>query len=140
MATDPDPKVRFILRPTVVGEAIMDRLSAPGVDRAAESRRWIELGFAAEQAGFRMDGSQLRHADRAWHVQPELAERAAVRPEASHAPTTKPVAATRSEPQLAPAPSPSLSPVVANAENDQQLNAGTPVSESLSDRLRKLSA
>jgi hypothetical protein len=50
------------------------------------------------------------------------------------------VAPTRSEPQLAPAPSPSLSPVVANAENDQQLNAGTPASESLSDRLRKLSA
>ncbi len=139
MATDPDPKVRFVLRPTVVGEAIMDRLSAPGVDRAAESRRWIELGFAAEQAGFRMDGSELRHADRAWHVQPELNERAAVRPEAPRPPAAKPVAPVRSEPSAVPAPTP-LSPLVVDAGNEQRLNSGPPAGESMSDRLRKLSA
>jgi len=72
MTAERDNKIRFQLRPTIVGEAIMDRLSAQGVDRNAESRRWIELGFAAEQAGFRLDGVELRHADRAWHVQPSL--------------------------------------------------------------------
>ena len=43
---------RLFLKPTVIGQAIIDRLSPEGADRQALARRWIELGYALEQAGF----------------------------------------------------------------------------------------
>jgi hypothetical protein len=50
---------RLFLKPTVVGQAIIDRLSPEGADRQALARRWIELGYALEQAGFRLDGTTV---------------------------------------------------------------------------------
>ena len=50
---------RLFLRPTAIGKAIIERLSADGAERQADSRRWIELGYALEQAGFRLDGTTL---------------------------------------------------------------------------------
>lgn len=48
---------RLFLRPTAIGKSIIDRLNSEGADRQADSRRWIELGYALEQAGFRLDGT-----------------------------------------------------------------------------------
>jgi hypothetical protein len=50
---------RLFLKPTIIGQAIIDRLSPEGADRQALARRWIELGYALEQAGFRLDGTTL---------------------------------------------------------------------------------
>jgi hypothetical protein len=50
---------RLFLKPTVIGQAIIDRLSPEGADRQALARRWIELGYALEQAGFRLDGATV---------------------------------------------------------------------------------
>lgn len=50
---------RLFLRPTVIGKAIIDRLSLEGADRQADARRWLELGYAAELAGFRLDGTTI---------------------------------------------------------------------------------
>lgn len=55
---------RLFLRPTLVGRIIIDRLTAEGADRQAEARRWIELGYMCEQAGFRLDGNTLFQAGR----------------------------------------------------------------------------
>lgn len=55
---------RLFLRPTLVGKIIIDRLTAEGADRQAEARRWIELGYMCEQAGFRLDGNTLFQAGR----------------------------------------------------------------------------
>lgn len=50
---------RLFLRPTAIGKVIIERLSADGAERQANSRRWIELGYTLEQAGFRLDGTTL---------------------------------------------------------------------------------
>lgn len=55
---------RLFLRPTLVGKIIIDRLTAECADRQAEARRWIELGYMCEQAGFRLDGNTLFQAGR----------------------------------------------------------------------------
>ena len=55
---------RLFLRPTPIGNAIIERLKAEGTDRQADARRWVELGYALEQAGFRLDGTTVYHAGR----------------------------------------------------------------------------
>lgn len=60
------------LKPTEVGLHVMKRMERPHLDKSAELRRFIELGYAAEQAGFILDGSVLRHAGRIWDIQPDL--------------------------------------------------------------------
>lgn len=55
---------RLFLRSTLVGKMIIDKLTAEGVDRQADARRWIELGYMCEQAGFRLDGGTLFQAGR----------------------------------------------------------------------------
>jgi hypothetical protein len=40
------------LKPTDVGARVIERMGRPHLDKSAELRRLIELGFAAEQAGF----------------------------------------------------------------------------------------
>lgn len=55
---------RLFLRPTAIGKMIIDRLTSEGVDRQAEARRWIELGYMCEQAGFRVEGTTLFQAGR----------------------------------------------------------------------------
>lgn len=56
------------LKPTEVGALVMKRLERPHLDKSAELRRLIELGFAAEQAGFILDGTVLRNGGRVWDV------------------------------------------------------------------------
>jgi hypothetical protein len=60
------------LKPTEIGMHVMKRMERPHLDKSAELRRFIELGYAAEQAGFILDGSVLRHAGRTWDIQPDL--------------------------------------------------------------------
>jgi len=60
------------LKPTEIGTLVMKRMERPHLDKSAELRRFIELGYAAEQAGFILDGTVLRHAGRVWDTQPDL--------------------------------------------------------------------
>jgi len=64
------------LKPTEVGLLVMKRMERPHLDKSAELRRFIELGYAAEQAGFILDGTVLRHAGRMWDTQPDLTAQA----------------------------------------------------------------
>lgn len=58
------------LKPTEVGALVIKRMERPHADKSVELRRYIELGYAAEQAGFILDGTVLRHAGRVWDIQP----------------------------------------------------------------------
>ena len=60
------------LKPTEIGTLVIKRMERPHLDKSAELRRFIELGYAAEQAGFILDGTVLRHAGRMWETQPDL--------------------------------------------------------------------
>lgn len=64
------------LKPTDVGVRVMKRMERPHLDKSAELRRFIELGYAAEQAGFILDGTVLRHAGRMWDAQPDFSSNA----------------------------------------------------------------
>ena len=64
---------KVLIRPTDVGLLVMKRLQRPALDKSAELRRLIELGYAAEHAGFILDGTILRNGGRVWDVQPVLA-------------------------------------------------------------------
>jgi len=63
---------KVLIRPTDVGLLVMKPLQRPALDKSAELRRLIELGYAAEQAGFILDGTILRNGGRVWDVQPVL--------------------------------------------------------------------
>lgn len=84
---------KVLLKPTDVGLLVMRRMERPHLDKSAELRRLIELGYAAEQAGFILDGTVLRHAGRVWDLQPDLerdrtmltAQRVPAVPSAAHA-------------------------------------------------------
>jgi hypothetical protein len=65
---------KVLVKPNAIGLLVMRRLQRPHIDRSAELRRFIELGYAAEQAGFILDDTVLRHAGRAWPMQPDLGE------------------------------------------------------------------
>lgn len=60
------------LKPSEIGLLVIKRLERPHVDVSPELRRLIELGYAAEQAGFSLDGTVLRHAGRSWDIQPDF--------------------------------------------------------------------
>lgn len=60
------------LKPTEIGTLVMKRMERQHLDKSAELRRFIELGYAAEQAGFILDGTVLRHAGRMWDTQPDI--------------------------------------------------------------------
>lgn len=64
-----DP-IKVLIRPTAIGLLVLKRLARPFIDKSAELRRLIELGFAAEQAGFILDGMILRNGGRNWDTQP----------------------------------------------------------------------
>lgn len=64
------------LKPTEIGTLVMKRLERPHLDKSAELRRFIELGYAVEQAGFILDGTVLRHAGRMWDTQPNIGDQA----------------------------------------------------------------
>lgn len=78
MATPPtSSNVKVTLRATPVGARVIRRLELPNIDKSAELRRLVELGFAAELAGFTLDGTVLRFGGRVWdmrseHVQAEV--------------------------------------------------------------------
>lgn len=60
------------LKPTAIGRLVIERLERPHLDVSPELRRFIELGYAAERAGFILDGTVLRHAGRMWDMQPDF--------------------------------------------------------------------
>lgn len=64
------------LKPTAIGRLVIERLARPHMDVSPELRRFIELGYAAERAGFILDGTVLRHAGRAWDTQPDVSVQA----------------------------------------------------------------
>lgn len=68
------------LKPTEIGRLVIERLARPHLDVSPELRRFIELGYAAEQAGFILDGTVLRHAGRMWDTQPDLTTQLPNRP------------------------------------------------------------
>lgn len=74
---------RLFLRPTPIGKAIIERLTAEGTDRQADARRWVELGYALEQAGFRLDGTTVYHAGRVFAADQAQAGAAPAAPVAS---------------------------------------------------------
>ena len=85
---------RLFLRPTAIGKAIIERLSADGAERQADSRRWIELGYALEQAGFRLDGTTLYLGGRPFAAEQTPAVQVpASAPTAARAPAHQAVAA-----------------------------------------------
>lgn len=63
-------QIKVLIRPTAIGLLVLKRLARPFIDKSAELRRLIELGFAAEQAGFILDGMILRNGGRNWDTQP----------------------------------------------------------------------
>lgn len=64
---------KVLLKPTDIGLFVLKRLQRPHLDKSAELRRLVELGYAAEQAGFILDGTVLRHGGKRWETQPDLA-------------------------------------------------------------------
>ena len=64
---------KVLIKPTEIGLLVLKRLQRPHIDRSAELRRFVELGYASEQAGFILDGTVLRHAGRIWDIQPGVA-------------------------------------------------------------------
>lgn len=72
MATPPtSSNVKVTLRATPVGARVIQRLELPNIDKSAELRRLVELGFAAELAGFTLDGTVLRFGGRVWDMRAE---------------------------------------------------------------------
>lgn len=132
---------KVTLRDTEIGVLVKRRLARPNIDKSAELRRFIELGFAAERAGFILDGSVLRHAGQAWHTQPDLGDG-----------VVRTVAAMPAEPAVAEFPvdghpagssPPGLRdrPVSAGLTSVEEVNSRSapPASAGLTSRLRKLS-
>lgn len=75
MATPPtSSNVKVTLRATPVGARVIQRLELPNIDKSAELRRLVELGFAAELAGFTLDGTVLRFGGRVWDMRAELGQ------------------------------------------------------------------
>lgn len=75
MATTPtSSNVKVTLRATPVGARVIQRLELPNLDKSAELRRLVELGFAAELAGFTLDGTVLRFGGRVWDMRTEIAQ------------------------------------------------------------------
>lgn len=75
MATPPtSSNVKVTLRATPVGARVIQRLELPNIDKSAELRRLVELGFAAELAGFTLDGTVLRFGGRVWDMRTELCQ------------------------------------------------------------------
>jgi hypothetical protein len=63
---------KVTIRPTPLGARVIQRLGIPHMDKSGELRRLLELGFAAELAGFSLDGTVLRHGGRVWDLRSEL--------------------------------------------------------------------
>ena len=75
MTTPPtSSNVKVTLRATPVGARVIQRLELPNIDKSAELRRLVELGFAAELAGFTLDGTVLRFGGRVWDMRNELGQ------------------------------------------------------------------
>jgi hypothetical protein len=146
---------RLFLRPTPIGKAIIERLTAEGTDRQADARRWVELGYALEQAGFRLDGTTVYHAGRVFaadQVQAGAAPAAPVasdsslaasapaepapssdRPRHTAAPTSQVAEHAAAQPSKVPAPQPSVPPAPRPTTSSQRPD------DELTSNLRDLS-
>lgn len=71
---------KVTIRPTPIGARVIERLEIPHIDKSGELRRLLELGFAAELAGFSLDGVVLRFGGRVWDLRSELGQNAVVSP------------------------------------------------------------
>lgn len=94
---------RLFLRATAIGKAIIDRLSAEGCDRQADARRWIELGYALEQTGFRLDGTTVYLGGRAFAPELAMAQVSAQGASAAYQAVSSPLPETQLAPAAAPA-------------------------------------
>ena len=63
---------KVLINPADIGLLVMKRLQRPSLDKSAELRRLIELGYSAEQAGFILDETILKNGVQVWDVQPVL--------------------------------------------------------------------
>lgn len=63
---------KVTIRPTPIGARLIQRLGIPHIDKSGELRKLLELGFAAELAGFSLDGNILRHGGRVWDLRSDL--------------------------------------------------------------------
>lgn len=136
---------KITLRATPVGSRVMERLLVPNIDKSAELRRLVELGFACEQAGFILDGEVLRHGGRAWDIRPDLAGSQRTEPAAglplmaggAEAATTLSPAIAEVTP-MTPAPASVVDSGADGAEGGDQTGRET-TGSSLRDNLRGLS-
>lgn len=90
---------KVTIRPTPLGARVIQRLGIPHMDKSGELRRLLELGFAAELAGFSLDGSVLRYGGRVWDLRSELEENIA----RAHGPAISPRASASSGSEAASA-------------------------------------
>lgn len=131
---------KVLLKPTDVGLLVMRRMERPHLDKSAELRRLIELGYAAEQAGFILDGTVLRHGGRVWDVQPTLSPDAqprasAVTRERSQVDAAGQRAGTQADSspvaEASPAPMPVAPAPAAEAGKKDQAAKGSPMRANL---------
>ena len=130
------------LKPTEIGLLVMKRLERPHMDVSPELRRLIELGFAAEQAGFSLDGTVLRHAGRSWETQPDLGAVLPVGDGLVQGAERSPQTATTSRHTEAQQPSTSTASLAhpqADAASEPVKDHGAPGKGSLKGKLRGLS-
>lgn len=136
---------KITIRQTPIGARVIQRLSIPHMDKSGELRRLVELGFAAELAGFSLDGETLRFGGRVWDLRPELEQGSIVSSntsvtEKTHA--SSPVAIEGSRPvEQATTPSAAAETVPARApDNAGRVEPSTSSQSPLLANLRGLSA
>jgi len=124
----PNFNFRLFLRPTAVGKILIERLTSEGADRQAEARRWIELGYMCEQAGFRLDGATLFQAGR-----PAAADQVSAAPVLVHSLPVSAAVAADTAPAVAtePAPQPASSALGAQRSLSSPADAQAPSPASL---------
>lgn len=134
---------KVAIRPTPIGARVIQRLSIPHIDKSGELRRLRELGFAAELAGFNLDGSVLRHGGRVWDLRSELehkstGEHSAMTSPQPSTPSASEVTSVFVEPKPVPAASAQTQPLAPpNAEASVEPAANQ--ESSLRSNLRGLS-
>ena len=128
------------LKPTEIGTLVMKRMERPHLDKSAELRRFIELGYAAKQARFILDGTVLRYAGRMWDTQPDLSSQglnqtgpAADNPSTERTRSTA-YASTLEQGSLAAGTEP-----VSSAPREQNLDVDSKATTSLRANLRGIS-
>jgi hypothetical protein len=128
------------LKPTEIGTLVMKRMERPHLDKSAELRRFIELGYAAEQAGFILDGTVLRHAGRMWDTQPDISSQGLNQTgPAADKPLTERTRSTTDASTPEQGSSAARTEPVSSAPGEQNLNVDSKATTSLRANLRGIS-